>query len=98
VISWVFKYAAESQSELNIHSGVGTRMMVFVWVSSGFALLAFVIHAGLGCCCASKRDITTGRRPVRSESKRSAGVVTERDGSEEITAEGGGSRFTEEIR
>jgi hypothetical protein len=80
VISWVFKYAAESQSELNIRAYVGTRMMVFVWVASGFALMAFVIHAGLGCCCASKRDIATGRRPVRSGSGRS---TTERGGSEE---------------
>ncbi|OIW31495.1 hypothetical protein CONLIGDRAFT_652559 [Coniochaeta ligniaria NRRL 30616] len=63
VISWVFKYAAESQSDLNIRASVGTRMMVFVWVASGCALMAFVIHAGLGCCCASKRDIATGRRP-----------------------------------
>lgn len=65
VISYVFKYAAESQSELNIAASVGTRMMVFVWIASGFALLAFVIHVGLGCCCASKRDIATRRRPVR---------------------------------
>ncbi|KAB5572639.1 SUR7/PalI family-domain-containing protein [Coniochaeta sp. 2T2.1] len=93
VISWVFKYAAESQSALNIRAAVGTRMMVFVWIASGFALLAFVIHAGLGCCCASKRDIATGRRPVRGDSARTAKsarettattVGTEReDGSQE---------------
>lgn len=68
VISFVFKYAAESQSELNISASVGTRMLVFVWIASGFALFAFVIHAGLGCCCASKRDIATHRRPVRGGS------------------------------
>lgn len=67
VISWVFKYAAESQSDLNIHAYVGVPMMVFVWIASGFAILAFVIHSGLGCCCASRRDITTGRRPVKGE-------------------------------
>ena len=77
IISWVFKYAAESQSALNIRSSVGLRMMVFVWIASGFALLAFVIHAGLGCCCASKRDIATGRRPVRGDSARTRKSVRE---------------------
>lgn len=82
VISWVFKYAAESQSELNIRADVGTRMLVFVWVASGFALMAFVIHAGLGCCCASRRDIATGRRPVRNGSRR----VAAESGTSEDTA------------
>jgi len=86
VISWVFKYAAESQSDLNIRAYVGTRMMVFVWIASGFAIMAFVIHAGLGCCCASKRDIATGRRPVRSASGRSAADT----GSSDDTAVAGG--------
>jgi hypothetical protein len=83
VIAWVFKYAAESQSDLNIHAYVGVRMMVFVWVASGFVITAFVIHAALGCCCASKRDITTGRRPVRGASGLEKGP-----GSETATAAG----------
>lgn len=83
VMAWAFKFAAESQSELNIHVYVGTRMLVFVWVASGFALVAFVVHAGLGCCCASKRDIATGRRPVEGASASG----TERDaGSDTATA------------
>jgi hypothetical protein len=64
-ISLVFKYAAESQSELNIHTYIGTKMLVFMWLASGFALLAFAVHSGLGCCCTSKRDIKTGRRQVK---------------------------------
>lgn len=86
VISLVFKYAAESQSELNIRAYVGTRMLVFVWVASGFGLAAFVIHAGLGCCCASKRDIATGRRPVRSGSGRTA---SEKAANEETATSSG---------
>jgi FlaA1/EpsC-like NDP-sugar epimerase len=79
VISLVFKYAAESQSALNIRAYVGTPMLVFVWIASGFALLAFIIHAGLGCCCTSKRDIAIGRRPVRSASGRSTTQAVESD-------------------
>ena len=66
-MSLVFKYAAESQSELNIRAYVGVQMLVFVWIASAFALLAFIIHAGLGCCCSSRRDITSGRRPIKGE-------------------------------
>lgn len=94
VISLVFKYAAESQSDLNIRAYVGLRMLVFVWVASGFALLAFVIHAGLGCCCASTRDISTGRKPLRGE-RYGDGTVErerERESDESATVVGSGER------
>ncbi|KAK0635592.1 SUR7/PalI family-domain-containing protein [Bombardia bombarda] len=66
VISFVFKYAAEAQSDLNIHAYVGTKMLVFMWVATGFTLWGFVVHAGMGCCCVSRRDLRTGRRVVRN--------------------------------
>ncbi|KAK3684905.1 SUR7/PalI family-domain-containing protein [Podospora appendiculata] len=66
VISFVFKYAAEAQQELNIHADVGVKMFVFMWIATGFALWAFIAHAGMGCCCVSRRDIRTGRREVRN--------------------------------
>jgi hypothetical protein len=72
VISFVFKYAAEAQSSLNISADVGTEMLVFTWLASGLAVWAFTIHAGLGCCCVSERDLKTGRREVRD------GVVQDR--------------------
>jgi SUR7/PalI family len=65
VISFVFKYAATAQSTLNIRAEVGTEMFVFMWLATGFTLWAFTVHAGLGCCCVSERDIKTGRREVR---------------------------------
>jgi len=66
VISFVFKFAAEAQSDLNIHVDIGTRMFIFMWLASGFTLWSFIVHAGMGCCCVSRRDITTGRRQVRN--------------------------------
>ncbi|KKY39500.1 putative sur7 protein [Diaporthe ampelina] len=35
VISFVFKYAATAQTSLNINAYVGTRMFVFMWISTG---------------------------------------------------------------
>ncbi|KAH8671123.1 SUR7/PalI family-domain-containing protein [Xylariales sp. PMI_506] len=58
----VFKYALTSQSELNIGVVLGTKMFAFMWIGAGCTLLSFIIHAGLGCCCTSRRDIRTGRR------------------------------------
>ncbi|KAK3988650.1 SUR7 family protein pun1 [Cladorrhinum sp. PSN332] len=64
VISFAFKYAAEAQSELNIHVEVGTKMMVFTWLAAGFSVWSFAVHAGMGCCCVSKRDLRIGRRTI----------------------------------
>ena len=59
-ISIAFKYAAEAQSELNIHARVGVKMFVFMWIASAFAMWGFVVNAGMGCCCASRRDVRMG--------------------------------------
>lgn len=64
-ISVAFKYAAEAQSELNIHVEIGVKMFVFMWLATGFSLWAFAVHSGMGCCCTSRRDLKTGRRVVR---------------------------------
>ncbi|RYO97962.1 hypothetical protein DL764_007223 [Monosporascus ibericus] len=61
-MSFVFQFAMNSQPDLNISVEVGMKMLVFMWVATGFTLVAFVIHAGLCCCCTSRRDIKTGRR------------------------------------
>lgn len=68
VISFVFKYAATAQSTLNIHASVGIRMFVFMWIATGFAFIGFVLHAGMGCCCTSRRDLKTGKKPMRHSS------------------------------
>lgn len=64
-ISVAFKYAAEAQQELNIHAEVGVKMFVFMWLATGFSVWAFAVHAGMGCCCTSRRDVRIGRRTVR---------------------------------
>ncbi|CAN8106425.1 unnamed protein product [Discula destructiva] len=72
VISFVFKYAATAQSTLNINASVGTKMFVFMWIATGFAFIGFVLHAGMGCCCTSRRDLKTGKKPMRHSSLKRA--------------------------
>ncbi|KAF3018140.1 hypothetical protein G7054_g8722 [Neopestalotiopsis clavispora] len=62
----VFEYALTSQTDLNIKVDIGTKMWAFMWLGAGFTFLAFIIHAGLGCCCTSRRDLRTGRRGGRN--------------------------------
>ncbi|KAK4236676.1 SUR7/PalI family-domain-containing protein [Achaetomium macrosporum] len=64
-ISFAFKYAAEAQSELNIHAEVGVKMFVFMWIATGFSIWGFAVHSGMGCCCTSRRDLRIGRRVMR---------------------------------
>lgn len=68
VISFVFKYAATAQSSLNIDASVGMKMFVFMWIATGFALVGFILHAGMGCCCTSRRDLKKGKKPMRHSS------------------------------
>ena len=64
-ISFAFKYAAEAQSELNIHVEVGKVWLVFMWLATGFSVWGFAVHSGMGCCCTSRRDLRIGRRVVK---------------------------------
>lgn len=65
VISLLFQYAATAQQDLNLRADIGVQMFVCMWIATGFTLLAFTMHAGMGCCCVSTRDILTGRREIR---------------------------------
>ncbi|OTB09008.1 hypothetical protein M426DRAFT_316297 [Hypoxylon sp. CI-4A] len=65
-MSLVFKYALTSQTDLNVNADVGVKMFAFMWIATGCTLLAFIIHAGLCCCCTSRRDIRTGRKGGRN--------------------------------
>ncbi|KAI1649082.1 SUR7/PalI family-domain-containing protein [Daldinia loculata] len=64
-MSLIFKYALTSQTDLNVKADVGIKMIAFMWIATGFTLISFIIHAGLCCCCTSRRDIRTGRRTAR---------------------------------
>ncbi len=54
-----------SQPGLNIGAGLGTQMFVFMWIATACAVSGWLVQLGLGCCCASRRDVGTGRRRGR---------------------------------
>lgn len=58
----IFKKVITSQDGLNIGASLGTQMFVFMWIGAAFSILGFITHLGLCCCCASRRDVRTGRR------------------------------------
>lgn len=58
----IFRNVITSQKSLNIGGSVGIQMFAFMWVAAVFNLFGFLIHIFLTCCCASERDVRTGRR------------------------------------
>ncbi|PWY81849.1 hypothetical protein BO70DRAFT_40745 [Aspergillus heteromorphus CBS 117.55] len=63
----IFRNVFTSSSyDLNIGAWIGTRMMVFMWIASGFNLIAFILQ--LGSCCAS----CCGGRKARKQLKRNS--------------------------
>ncbi|KAI2638827.1 SUR7/PalI family-domain-containing protein [Hypomontagnella submonticulosa] len=90
-MSLIFKYALTSQTDLNVSADVGTKMLAFSWIATGFTALAFIIHAGLGCCCTSRRDIRTGRKSLRQVNQTSTnekkGINMPKFGKTAATAE-----------
>ncbi|KAF4627945.1 hypothetical protein G7Y89_g10210 [Cudoniella acicularis] len=58
----IFRNVITSQQGLNIGASVGTQMFAFMWVASAFSIFGWLIHLCLSCCCASRRDVKTGRK------------------------------------
>lgn len=58
----VFKIVITSQTELNIRASIGIQMFVFMWLATLASLVGAWIQFGMCCCCASRKDVETGRR------------------------------------
>ena len=58
----IFRETITSQRGLNIGAEVGTQMFAFMWIGAVGCILGAVVHLGLGCCGASRRDVRMGRR------------------------------------
>ncbi|CZS98397.1 hypothetical protein WAI453_005836 [Rhynchosporium graminicola] len=65
VMAIIFRNVATSQPDLNISADIGKQMFAFMWTASAFTIFGFVIHLSMSCCCASRRDVRTGRRKGR---------------------------------
>ncbi|KAL8674971.1 MAG: hypothetical protein Q9168_000675 [Polycauliona sp. 1 TL-2023] len=74
VMFLIFKSAIQSAAEsVNIQAEIGIKMFVFMWLASGAAILGWLIHFAQCCCCASTRDVRTGRRKGRRKAYRPFG-------------------------
>ena len=49
-------------TEVNIQATVGVTMFALMWVAAACAIFAWLIQFSLMCCCASRRDVRTGRK------------------------------------
>lgn len=61
----IFRNVITSQPGLNINAGLGTQVFVFMWIATACTVFGWLVQLGLGCCCASRRDVRTGRRRGR---------------------------------
>lgn len=58
----IFRNVITSQREINIGATLGNTMFGLMWTGTAFSLFGFAIHLCLSCCCASRRDVRTGRK------------------------------------
>ena len=70
----IFRNVIGSVAELNIQADIGKKMFAFMWVASAFAIFAWLVQTGLCCCCASRRDVKTGRRRGNEKAYEMQGV------------------------
>ncbi|KAH4258829.1 hypothetical protein HBI04_106540 [Parastagonospora nodorum] len=58
----IFRNTITGVAQLNIGAEIGTTIFVFMWIASAFTIFAWLVQMGLCCCCASRRDVKTGRK------------------------------------
>ncbi|KAF1973185.1 integral membrane protein [Bimuria novae-zelandiae CBS 107.79] len=58
----IFRNVISGVSELNISASIGDYLFGFMWTASAFSIFAWLVQTGLCCCCASRRDVKTGRK------------------------------------
>jgi hypothetical protein len=58
----IFRNTITGVAELNIGAEIGLTIFVFMWIASAFTIFAWLVQMGLCCCCASRRDVKTGRK------------------------------------
>jgi hypothetical protein len=70
----IFRNVITSQAGLNIGASLGTSMFAFMWIGAACSIFGWLIHMFMTCCCASRRDVNTGRRKGRQSAYGGVGV------------------------
>jgi hypothetical protein len=71
----IFRNTITGVAELNIGAELGISIFVFMWIASAGTIFAWLVQMGLFCCCASRRDVKTGRK--RGSEKAYASAVSD---------------------
>lgn len=65
VMFTIFRNVFRSAPELNINAQLGTPMLAFTWIASGFGLIGFLFQVGTTCavcsCSGKKKAIKEGQ-------------------------------------
>ncbi|KAI9728894.1 MAG: hypothetical protein M1834_007152 [Cirrosporium novae-zelandiae] len=64
---------ASGIASFNVKPSLGTEMFAFMWIAAGFSIVAWLVQTSMCCCCASRRDVRTGRK--RGSSKAYSGGI-----------------------
>lgn len=75
VMFTIFRNVITSQEGINIGASLGNVMFGFMWTGAAFSILGFVIHVCLSCCCASRRDVRSGRKKGSRHAYEGEGMV-----------------------
>ncbi|CCU78421.1 unnamed protein product [Blumeria hordei] len=65
-MSIIFVNVSTSQPGLHIGASIGHSFFAFMWIATACSILGWLIHMCLLCCCASRRDVLTGRKMGRT--------------------------------
>ena len=73
---------------MNIIASIGTKTFAFMWTASACAIVGWLVQMGLCCCCASRRDVTRGRKVGRRKGWRQTGNEPPSEKSEKCVRKG----------
>ncbi|KAL9089910.1 MAG: hypothetical protein Q9159_002267 [Coniocarpon cinnabarinum] len=62
VMFLIMRNVLHDQKQINVRAQLGVPMFTMIWLAAANALHAMLINFGLACCCASRRDVRSGRK------------------------------------
>jgi hypothetical protein len=81
----IMQVAVTSVTRLNIRAEIGVGMFVCMWIGALAAVLGWVVLFSGCCCCASRRDVKTGRKMGAGRGR--GRWVDDRRGKEDVELE-----------
>ncbi|KAI9678102.1 MAG: hypothetical protein M1817_006046 [Caeruleum heppii] len=63
----IFRNVFSNATEVNIGATLGVKMFIIMWIGCGCTITGWLIQMGMLCCCASRRDVKTGRKRGRKK-------------------------------